>query len=90
MGNVKVVKLEIFDPDNEITRLMSEEIVVDENGIVSIPSAFIDETLGAVVINHLTIHLLEPIQEDTEEFHVNIDIIGCAKNIRGWCHIAFK
>lgn len=85
LGNAHLVQLEFFSQDNSNTGQLSEEIVVDENGIISIPGEFLDSTSGAALVDHLIIHLLEPTEEDMEEFHVNIDIIGCAKNIRCKC-----
>ena len=67
---------------SENVKEISEEIIVSESGVISIPESFVNPTIGAAAIKELTIRLLEPTEENMELYHVNIDIIGCAKNIR--------
>ena len=83
MGNVKVVKLEISTANDESIPKTSEEITVDNSGVIAIPNEFVDQDVGAAIIKTVTIHLMEPTDEDMEQYHINIDIIGCSKNIRG-------
>lgn len=77
-----MVSLDIQKTANDDTRMLSEGITLQDNGIVPIPHNFLEEN-GLAEIAYLTVNLLEPTHEDDIQYHINIDIIGCYISSRG-------